>query len=358
MDTLDRFLLREFAQYFIIILVALACLFLGIDFLSNFWDMQTRLPMTKILAVYGYRMPAALQLFFPVACLMATLLVLTQMSRHNEILALYATGTGSLRIGSTLLAGVCVVSTIAFLLGDSVVPLANRRHVLISQGLDPNVEESTGLYQREGFWYRSEHLIFNVGRYDPANNFMEDLNVFKIGDGFSMTERIHAKSARFENGDWTLSEGHTIRYPADTHFPVLDTFKTLRGVIKEQPRDFKTMKIHEETMQLRELRKYISRNQASGLDTAAQQVHYHERIAVVFSPLILLLIALPYGLKPLRTASMAKSVSFCFVVVLFYLVMFRLSLSIGKGGNIPPLLAAWTPNALFVLIATTFLLRR
>lgn len=358
MDTLDRYLLREFGQYFGVILLALACLFLGIDFLSNFWDLQTRLPMPKILLIYGYKMPAVLQLFFPVACLMATLLVLTQMSRHNEILALYATGTGSLRISSTLLAGVCVVSTVAFLLSDAFVPLFNRRHVLLSQGLDPAVEESTGLYQREGFWYRSERLIYNVGRYDPPNNFMENLNVFLLSPDFRVTEKIRAKTARFESGDWTLQDGYSIRYPADTHFPEQETFTSRRGVIREKPRDFKTMKIHEETMQLAELRKYILRNQASGLDTTAQQVHYHERIAVVFSPLILLLIALPYGLKPLRTASMAKSVSFCFVVVLFYLVTFRLSLSIGKGGNIPPLLAAWTPNSIFVLLATVFFLRR
>ena len=104
-------------------------------------------------------------------------------------------------------------------------------------------------------------------------------------------------------------------------------------------------------MKLRDLRSYINRNRNFGLDTIAQQVHYHERIALVFAPLVFLLLAIPLAIKPLQTHLMAKSIGLCFTIVFLYLLMFRTSLSVGKGGHIPPMVAAWAPNILFLLIS-------
>ena len=76
----------------------------------------------KILELYLYKMPAALQQFVPVACLMATLLVLTNMSRQNEVLALYSSGIGTIRLLSTFVAAVATISTVSFLSFDNLVP--------------------------------------------------------------------------------------------------------------------------------------------------------------------------------------------------------------------------------------------
>jgi len=65
MDTLDRFLIREFISYFLAVLLAVALLFLGIDFLGNLW--RTDLPIGKVLEVYLYKVPEAIQMFVPLS---------------------------------------------------------------------------------------------------------------------------------------------------------------------------------------------------------------------------------------------------------------------------------------------------
>ena len=112
MDTLDRFLIKEFFLYFIVILFSLALIFLGIDFLTHFWDFH--IPMYRVLELYGYKVPATLQQFVPVACLMATLLVVASLSRQNELVALYSSGISNLRLISTFIAAVATVSTLSF----------------------------------------------------------------------------------------------------------------------------------------------------------------------------------------------------------------------------------------------------
>ena len=341
MDTLDRLLIREFIKYFIAVTFGLALLFLGIDFLSKYWKFN--LPLLTVLEIYLYRIPEAIQQFLPVSSLMSVLLVLSSMSKDNEILALYSCGIGSLRISSTFIALIAIVCTLSFLAFDYLVPSLHKKQIILKSGLQASQEHAL-ISMRTGLWYRSDRLIYNVGRFDPVTNTLEDVTVYKLTPSFRLKESIHAKHAKWDGKGWILQEGNQTRFASPNAFPESNTFETLVGIIPEDPSTFKTIDFNERTMRLRDLRQYITRNKSFGLDTVSQQVHYHERLALVFAPLIFVLLGIPFAMKPLRTLSMAKSLSLCFSVVIFYLLMFRVSLSIGKGGHIPPVVSAWAPN--------------
>src|SRR5439155_102414 len=139
MDTLDRHLLKEFVTFFVLVLLSLVALYLGIDMLSK--AMGTSMPISQVFSIYLYRVPKTAQLFIPVACLLATLLVLSNMSRQNEILALYSSGVGTFRIVSTFIALAATISTFAFLSFDTLVPLFSRKEILVTRGLDPSQEQ-------------------------------------------------------------------------------------------------------------------------------------------------------------------------------------------------------------------------
>lgn len=353
MDTLDKYLVKEFLNYFFLILSILACLFLGIDFMSKVWGIEK--PLMTILELYLYRLPSAIQMFVPVACLMSTLLVLSTMSRQNEVLALFASGTSHFRIISTFIAVVATVSTLSFLTFDSLVPAFSKKHMLLERGLDPGKVDLLNPMPT-GFWYRSGDLIYNVGRFNGENSTIEDISVFWIGAQFRLIKKLHALKAHFEDGRWVLEKGNIVLFPVDGPFPSSQLFDRQEGIIPEKPSDFKTWVVQEESMRLKQLRAYINRNHSYGMDTTAQQVSYHERVALIFSPLILVLIGFPFALKPLKNYSAAKSVAFCFLVVFIYLLVFRLSLSVGKGGHIPAVVAGWGPNLIFLGIAALLIL--
>jgi lipopolysaccharide export system permease protein len=350
MDTLDRYLIRETSAFLAWILVGLAMLFLGIDFLTNFW--RTSYPVSTLLLLYAYRIPAALQQFLPIASLMATLIVLTNLSRQNEVLALYSGGISTLRILSTFIALVAFFSTLGFLIFDPLVPLYVRKQILIHRGLDSSSSENLSSFNRTNFWYRSGHMVYNFGQFHAEKNLLQDIKIYLFTPSFYLLERITAKEAHFENGDWVLKEGSVITYPPGLEYPLPMGFKTKRKVIPEKPKDFKTMEMYESTMRLKELRQYIQRNTLFGLDTTPQQITYHERIASVFTPLVLIFLAFPFALKPLRSHSTMTSVAYCFGVVLAYLLATRLSLSVAKAGHISPMLAAWMPNIFFLSISS------
>ena len=58
MDTLDRFLIREFLGFFVVIALGVALLFLGIDFMSNLWRLN--MPTERVVELYLYKVPAGI----------------------------------------------------------------------------------------------------------------------------------------------------------------------------------------------------------------------------------------------------------------------------------------------------------
>lgn len=206
--------------------------------------------------------------------------------------------------------------------------------------------------QQGSFLYLSNKVIYNVGAFNPQTNTLEDINLFILGGNHQLIQKLRAKKANYLDGDWTVEDGMIVKYPVDSPFPVAESFIKMRGIIPEKPSDYKTLKVEESTMRLRDLRRYIERNLNYGLDTTGQRVSYHERVAHIFAPLIFVLLGLAFSLNPLKTQSPAKGVAFSFLVVFTYLLMSRMTVSVGKGGFIPPFIAAWAPNMLFLVIAT------
>lgn len=353
MDILDRYLVKEFILYFLAIHLGLGVLALGIDFLSHMWDIQ--LGFGRMVTLYGYKFPFYLQQFFPLAVLLATLVLLTTMSRQNEILSLYCGGIGSFRLVSTLVATVATISTAYFLFFDSFVPFFNGRKVALEQGLDPSTHVSAR--PEGGFWYRSNNLVYNIGRFQPEKNRMEDVSIYFLDRNFRLSQKLHAKDALFNGEDWILGEGFAVKYPGQG-FPELEKFKTLDNVIAERPSDFKAIKVSEDSMRLKELRRYLKAHEGSGLDTTSSRVQYHERLAYVFSPLIFLLLAIPLGIQPMKSRSLMRNVAIAFMAAFTYLMFARLSLSVARGGFLPPVVAAWFPNVLFGGISLFLLTRR
>jgi lipopolysaccharide export LptBFGC system permease protein LptF len=82
----------------------------------------------------------------------------------------------------------------------------------------------------------------------------------------------------------------------------------------------------------------------------------HSRLASPWTCLVVVLIAVPFagatGRKDMFVG-VASSIAICFA----YFVLERLGIALGVGGYLPPVLAAWLPNALFSTAAIAMILR-
>lgn len=358
MDTLDRYLIREFVLYFVLVLFGLASLYIGIRFFEEFWRLE--LSGSAMFLYYVYQIPIALNQFVPVAVLMATLLILTTLSRQNELLAIYSGGMGIIRISSTFIGTVAIISTVSFLVFDSLVPAAQKRMYMLKQGIHTSSEESFTFYPSR-YWYKTGNKIFNIDRFIEETTALEGITLYTMDDSMRIVERVSAKRALFDGQQWILEDGFVIDYPKGKfggHYPVAKPFDYTGGLITQRPDQFREFTDERRFLRLRDLRLRIERHELYGLDTTSPAINYHERLALVFSPLIFVMIGIPLAATPMSQRSVTRGASYAFGIILMYLLAFKTCLAAGQAGLIPPVVAGWLTNGIFVAYALIVIIRR
>ena len=103
-------------------------------------------------------------------------------------------------------------------------------------------------------------------------------------------------------------------------------------------------------MSYRRLSKFIREQKANGLAVSSYYADLYEKIAFPCVSFIVVLVSLPFALKPARTGSMAGSFLAGLVIGFTYYAVHSFSVAMGRAEMYPALLAAWMANILLGVI--------
>ena len=350
MRVITQYALREFWRYFLLLLGIFLFVYLLVDFLDrvdNFIEYHST--AREVLAYYAFRMPWILLQSCAVAVLLAVIVSLSLMHRHNEITALKAAGISIFRLSLPFLLTALFISLITFVLSEGVVPLLNARAAqLWTYDMRHNEPENKAAFKRFKGWYRSERGIYQVRIIHGQDEVLEGVGLYFFDDDFHLTRRVDAWQGRYEDGEWTFIQGTDKVIGPDGLFKV-DRFQRRTIFLPEKPADFAYTEKTADQMSLPELEAYIAQLRREGYETTAYQVDRQVKFSLPFVCTVLTLLAIPLTLRQSREASMARSVGLGVAVVFIYLVFFGLSRSLGQAGTLPVVLAAWLPNLVFGL---------
>ncbi|HEX5176411.1 MAG TPA: LptF/LptG family permease, partial [Chthoniobacteraceae bacterium] len=93
MKLLDRYVLRNFLEPFLICFLGFIAIWLIFDLSGNLQDfMEARASMKQVLRFYATQVPQVIVISLPVGLLLALLFSLSRMSRSNEIISMLTAG--------------------------------------------------------------------------------------------------------------------------------------------------------------------------------------------------------------------------------------------------------------------------
>ena len=95
-----------------------------------------------------------------------------------------------------------------------------------------------------------------------------------------------------------------------------------------------------------ELREYIGKLIKSGVNSIRYQVDFAAKTSTAFVSLVMALIGIAFALRTGKGGVMAW-MGACVLVGVCYWILLVFSIALGRGGVLPPLVAAWLPNTLF-----------
>ena len=105
-----------------------------------------------------------------------------------------------------------------------------------------------------------------------------------------------------------------------------------------------------------ELDRYIRDLQQSGFDTMKLQVEFYRKFSVPLFALIMALIAVPFGFMVGNRGAMT-GIGVAIAIAIAYWGLSTLFEKSGGVGQLPPAMAAWSPDVIFALAGLYLVLR-
>jgi lipopolysaccharide export system permease protein len=345
---LHRYIIREYLNIFSLSLSSLILIYVVVLFFQkvNFF-IKYNASFSHILLYLLYKIPEAVfQFTLPYAVLLATLLTLGTLSRHNEITAMKAGGVSLYRLTFPLFFIVILISLCAFLGNEYLVPLANQKNRnLVSVRLK---KEPPSFFKNYKIWFRSGHQIFNIQLLDPKQKALKGFTLYKLDDQFRCTQRIDAKEARWINEKWKLYDG-AVRHFDEGGSLQTTLFGELEVPMAETWASFQSIERESEEMSYTQLRNYVQKIQSAGYDSTRYLVDLYAKLSLPLLNLIMILIGVPFALKTGRSGGVALSIGISVMIGFAYGVTFYIFLTLGKSGVLSPFLSSWIPTILFGL---------
>jgi LPS export ABC transporter permease LptF/LPS export ABC transporter permease LptG len=356
---IDDYVLRDFFVYLGMIVATFLVLLLVFTLFELLGDILRN--QTPAFVVAEYLLNVAPYLLYNVAPLMMLLAVLITfglMNRANEITAIKATGTSIYRIFIPVLTAAAILAGGLFLADQFYLPHTNKRQEALHNQIKGKPPQTYLRPDRR--WIFGQHNdIYYYQFFDADRNQFANLTVFQINPAaFTITQRIHADRAHWADSmnRWIYEEGweRSLNGAAIASYHTFDvsTFPQLT----EAPTYFKKEVKQYSEMNYEELRRYIRDLQQSGFDVVRLRVQLNKKLSYPLITLIMAVLAVPFSMSASKKGAIT-GVAVAVGIAVVYTVVSRLFEAMGDISQLPPALAAWSPDLIFALLGSYLILK-
>ena len=361
---LDRYMVSELIGPFAFGLSAFTLIIAATNILAiSRLVAEEHAPLPAAVEYFLWQLPQIVVTVVPMAMLLGVLLAMQRLSGESEITALKAGGVGLVRAVMPLLAVGFGVSIVAFALQEGVVPFANDQAVFLREQTIRHVGAfSGGSHTVVNSLPGGGHQVTFFRGYDSATQQLLDVTIVTYGADNRPQLIIFSDRGHFEQPTWNFTDATEYRFNSDgsTTFiqdPVLHVDLGQRPTQIQQ----RALDNDRETMSRSQIRQIIDSGQLSPQEVRAYQTSYEMKLARPFASFVFTLLAVPFGLRPMRGGGgTGAGFGLAVAIVFVYFVIASIFSAIFTGlpgGYAVSTLGAWAPNAIFTAIGV-ILLRR
>jgi LPS export ABC transporter permease LptG len=356
---LDDYILRDFFIYLGMILSTFLVLVIVFTLFELLGDiLRNQVPATVVAEYLLNVTPYLLYNVAPLVMLLAVLVTFGLMQRSNEITAIKAAGTSIYRVITPVVVAAGVLSVGLFFADQFYLPRTNQRQEALHNQIKGKPPQ-TYLRPDRKWIFGQNHDIYYYQFFDTDRDQFGNVTVFQLDPAsFTITRRIHADRAHWADNlnRWVYEQGweRSLNVSAMANYRVFDvaTFPDL----PETPSYFKKEVKQYTEMNYEELRRYIRDLQQSGFDVVRLRVQLNKKLSYPLITLIMAVLAIPFSLSTGKKGAIT-GVAVAVGIAVFYTVVSRLFEAMGDLSQLPPALAAWSPDLIFVLVGGYLILK-
>jgi LPS export ABC transporter permease LptG len=357
---IDHYVLSSFVFYFLLLLTSFVVMTEVFTFFELLGDILRNNTMGLVPRYLLFLTPQLIYTSTPVSVLVAVLVTFGILTKNNEVTALKACGVSLYRLAIPVMVASLALSFALFTFDHYVIPDANRtQDALRAQIRGKPVQ--TYLRPDRKWIFGDGSRIYYYRYFEPVEGVMSEVNVYELDPKtFRLMRHVSAERARWEPGlgTWIFQNGWAREFQnsRETRFQPFPSATATFTWLREPPNWFLRELKQDKQMNFSELAAYIRDLQQSGFDTIRLQVQYHKKFAVPLFAVIMAIISVPFAFLSAHRGAMA-GIGVSFGIAIAYWAVSQLFEQVGNINQLPAVLAAWAPDAVFTLAGLYFLAR-
>lgn len=355
---IDLYIIRQFVALFILVQGSIMALFALIEYTQIAQQAEkNQIPLETVLQYLLYKAPEVFEqtLFF--AMMITVLAVLAIMSKSQEVTAVRASGGSLQRLAMPLLFLGLLASFLSLYLSNSFLPSTSR----IATNLRYTIKNrNVSKFGRDAWLKTPGGDLINFEYFDQGDQRIHGASFYEVdyAQGGVMSRIYYPKLAYHNKNQWEVETAATgWRFERGDS----NSLKPLR--LNVEPGSIISLDVDRSDLSQRDrkpmefslgqLRAYIDYLTGLGLNPLREQTEYYARMVQPALPLVLVMLAIPFGFQFGRRGTF-YGVAIGLIVGLGFWTLFELAREMGRNGVLPPVVAAWSA---FLLFATTAWIR-
>lgn len=355
MKKIDRYILVKYLTTFFFCLLLFTAIVVVVDIsekTDNF--VKSGLPVYRIITDYyiGF-IPRIDAMLFPLFVFISVIFFTSKMAGRSEVIAILSSGVSFRRFLLPYVIGGLFLSVLLWAGYQYVVPRANQiwgnfeaRYI---DGPATQVNNNSNYKQNLYFKLDSNRYV-GIRSYDT---------ILKSGSGFFIQQFSGNKliyNLRSEQFNWdSARKKWRLVEPVERVLDSISEKVTKRPELfanyNFKPRDLRKDDYFKDQLPTPELNEFIKLEKLRGSEMLnTLLVERYNRDAIPVSVLILTIIGAVLASRKIRGGS-GFHLAIGVIISVLYILFSRFSIVFATKGNFTPLLAAWTPNILFGILA-------
>ncbi len=353
MKKLDWYILRKFLTTFFFAIFLFAIIAIVVDISEKTDDfVKSQLGVRKIITQYyiGF-IPHIIALLFPLFVFIAVIFFTSKMAGKSEIIAILASGTSYARWLRPYVLGGALLGTVLWFANHYVVPRANQiRGTFEAKYVDGNSSYNALLSTNSNIYVKVDSFTYaGIYGYDTLTKRGGPVFLYTVKDN-KVTENIRADAIYWDTAtlNWKLESLFDRKVFSLKEQVSLEGSRVMHFNFK--PYDLSRDKYTKDKLTSPELKRFIKLEELRGSEGLNElKVEEYRRDATCLTVFLLTLIGAIIAGRKVRGGS-GVHLAVGFVIAAVFIITDRFSTIFSTKGNLPPLVAAWIPNLLFVFV--------
>lgn len=353
---LDKYILKRYLGTFTVMLLMFIPIGIIIDVSEKVNRMiENKVPFGKIAQYYLDFTIYFANLLFPIFLFLSVIWFTSKLANNSEIIAILSSGISFTRFLRPYIIGATVVSVFALIMSVFLVPSAsagfkNFRYTYLIGGGQSEMRDNSDVFRQTS----KDEYIF-VTSFNEVSKMAFDFSMEKF-DNDKLKYKLTAGRIKWNEKEKNYTLFNYTKRKVGAFGDIIESGEKKDTIFNFDLEDLTPVVYIAETLPLTELHKFIDKEKSRGSSNInVYLVVLYKKYSIPVSAFILTIIAVSVSSMK-RRGGMGTNLAIGIILAFAFVFLDKIFGVLAEKSTAPPLLAVWTPNIVFGLLAI-YLLR-